>query len=289
MLEVVFLAIFWAWLFSAILFLRHTVLARSPLVVTPDAFNLPSETVRFQATDGVPLEGWTIPAGPDRPWIVLCHGVGANRADLLQVAAGLHEARFNLLLFDFRGHGGSHGRITSFGWREQRDLEGALVFLGQQLDAPTEIGLYGISMGGAVGLMVAARDDRIGAVAVDSPYTTLEETLGHHLTLLYPIPKFPFLWFILATYRLRFGVWPRQVSPLESVAGLDSRPLLLIHGAQDPRMPVEGTEQLFERAGKPKEIWIVEGAGHLEGSSVNPRGYRARLADFFRASLDTAR
>ena len=94
---------------------------------------------------------------------------------------------------------------------------------------------------------------------------------------------------MLATYRLRFGVWPRQVSPLESLPRLDSRPLLFIHGAQDPRMPVEGTERLFKRAGKPKEIWIVEGAGHLEGAGVNPRGYRARLADFFRAGLETAR
>ena len=285
-LEVVFLAVFWVWVLSAILFLRNTVLPRMPLTVAPSALNLPSDTVVFKATDGVTLGGWKILSDPEGPWIVLCHGVGSNRADLLETAAALHRAGFNLFLFDFRGHGDSRGRTTSFGWTEQRDLEGALAYLGQQPEVPARpYGLYGISMGASVGLMVAARDERIGAVAADSPYTTLEETLGRHLTLMYPLPRLPFLWFMDATYRLRFGVWPVRISPLESAAALSPRPLLLIQGGQDLRMPVEGARRIFERAGQPKELWVIEGAGHLEGYSLNPAAYNARLAAFFRSSL----
>ena len=285
-LEVVFLLVFWTWVLSATLFLRNTVLPRMPLTVPPASFDLPSETVTFKATDGVSLEGWKIPVEPDEPWILLCHGVGSNRADLLETAAALHQAGFNLFLFDFRGHGGSSGRVISFGWQEQRDLEGALAFLGHQPDVPAKpYGLYGISMGGSVGVMVAARDERIGAVAADSPYTTLEETLGRHLTLMHPLPKLPFLWFIDATYRLRFGAWPRRVSPLDSAVRLSPRPFLLIQGGQDPRMPVEGARRIFERAGQPKELWVIEGASHLEGFSLNPAAYHLRLVSFFRFSL----
>ena len=285
-LEILFLAFFWLWVLSAILFLRNTLLPRLPVTQTPELFHLPSETVHFQATDGVRLEGWKIPGDPARPWLILCHGVGSNRSDLLDIAEGLHRAGFSLLLFDFRGHGGSAGRVTSFGWREQRDLEGALVFLGQQPEVPARsYGVYGISLGGAVALMVGAGDERIGAVAADSPYTTLEETLGRHLTLLYPLPKVPFLWFVLATYRLRFGVWPKRVLPLESAARLSPRPILLIHGAQDPRMPVEGAKRMFAGAGEPKELWIVEGADHLQAFSRDPDAYRSRLVGFFQSSL----
>ena len=285
-LDVVFLTVFWVWVASAVLFLRNTVLPRLPLAADPELLNLPGESVRFQATDGVLLEGWKISAGSDRRWIVLCHGVGSNRADLLEIAAGLYSAGFNLLLFDFRAHGGSRGRVTSFGWHEQRDLEGALAFLGQQSEVPaSSYGVYGISMGGAVVLMVAARDERLGAVAVDSPYPNLEETLGRHLTLMYPLPKLPFLWFVLATYRLRFGIWPRRVSPEESAARISPRPLLLIHGAQDPRMPLEGTRRMFEQAGEPKTLWVIEGAGHLEGFASDPNAYRLRLARFFQSCL----
>ena len=287
LLEAVFLAVFWAWVFSAILFLRNTVLPRLPITRTPNAFGLPAEVVHFEATDGVRLEGWTIPSDPAHPWILLCHGLGSNRADLLDVAASLHRASLNVFLFDFRGHGGSAGRVTSFGWYEQRDLEGALAFLGRQSDVPPQpYGIYGISMGGAVALMVAARDERLGAVAADSPYTTLEQTLGHHVGLLYPwLPKIPFVWFILTTYRLRFGVWPSQVSPHAGAARISPRPLLLLQGDRDPRMPLEGTRAMFAAAGEPKELFVFEDGGHLEGFALDPSRYTDRLIRFFRTSL----
>jgi fermentation-respiration switch protein FrsA (DUF1100 family) len=283
LVEVVFLAVFWSWVFAAVLFLRNTVLPRLPLTTSPSVYSLASETVRFQATDGLTLEGWKILSESSQPWILLCHGVGSNRADLLEIAAALHTARFNLLLFDFRAHGGSAGRSTSFGWQEQRDVEGALAYLGGQEDIPEKpYGIYGISMGGAVALMVAGRDERLAAIAVDSPYLNLEESLARHATLLYPwIPRQPFLWFVLATYRIRFGVWPRQVTPQVAAGQLGSRPLLVIQGAHDPRMPLEGAKQLVQSASGPADLWTIEHAGHLEAFSFQPDAYRERLVRFF--------
>jgi fermentation-respiration switch protein FrsA (DUF1100 family) len=288
LLEVVFLVIFWSWVFSALLFLRNTLLPRLPVDVTPAAGGLAFAPVQFPATDGVRLEGWKIPGRLDHPWLIMCHGVGSNRTDLLEIAVGLHEGGFNLFLFDFRAHGGSEGRSTSFGWLEQRDLEGAVAFLGQQPEVPARpYGIYGISMGAAVAIMVAARDERLAAVAADSPYTDLEDSIGRHLRLLYPVlPKQPFLWFVLATYRLRFGAWPGRVSPRTSAAGLSPRALLLMNGADDPRMPAGGAEEIFASAREPRELWLIRGAGHLEGFALNPAEYKARLVRFFKAGLE---
>ena len=286
-LEAVFLVVFWAWVFAAALFIRNTVLPRLPITVTPDQVGLSAQTVLFRATDGMRLEGWKISGQPQRPWIILCHGLGANRMDLLEIAAGLHQDGFNVFLFDFRAHGGSGGRVSSFGWREERDLEGALAWLGSQPDVPPRpYGLYGISMGGAVALMVAARDERIGAVAVDSPYTNLAASLGHHQKLLYPwLPKQPFLGFVVATYRLQFGIWPSEVSPIASVERFGSRPLLVIQGSRDLRVPPEGARRLYAAAAGPKQFWLVEGAGHLETFSLTPDAYRGTLVSFFESSL----
>ncbi len=290
-LEVAFLTVFWVWVGSALLFLSNTYLPRLPITRTPEDLQVPSEPVRFPATDGVMLEGWRCSGDPHRPWIILCHGLGANRADLLDLAAGLYHAGFSLLLFDFRGHGTSVGGTTSFGWREQRDLEGALAFLGQQPDvAARPYGIYGISMGASVALMVAAQDERIGAIAVESPYTTLEESMAQHQRLLYPLlPQVPFGWFAASAYRLRFGVWPSRVSPLKAAAQLGRRALLLIHGAQDDRMPLEGIRRLFAEVRDSKELWVVEGAGHLESFSVNPGRYGCRVAKFFEGNLGVGR
>jgi len=262
-------------------------LPRSPILQTPESFQLSSETVRFQATDGVALEGWLIGGHPSAPWIIGCHGLGSNRADLLGIAAALHEAGFNLFFFDFRGHGGSAGRTTSFGWLEQHDLQGALAFLGRRPDIPpTPYGIYGISMGGAVALMVAGRDERIGAMAVDSPYPNLHDAIQRHLQLAYPwIPNILLSWCVGTAYRLRFGVWPKTVSPAAAARHLKPRPFFLIQGAQDVRVPPDWGRRLVDEASGPKELWMVEGADHLAGFSLNPSAYRSRLVRFFQSSL----
>lgn len=284
--EVVFLTFFWTWVACALVFLRNTIPPPSSLTANPEQLGLPSQTVRFQATDGLQLEGWMIRSDPARPWIILCHGAGTNRTDLLDLAAGLHAERFNLLVFDFRGHGGSAGRTTSFGWTEQRDVEGALTFLGQHPEvADQPYGIYGVSMGGAVALMVAARDERLGAIAVDRPYTNLEAALAHTIRLTYRLPAAPFLWCVLATYRLRFGVWPRRVSPDAVVSQLAPRPLWLVQGGAASRVPMKTIQTRCARASQPTTLWVSSGAGHLEAFNVDPKGYLTRLARFFDSAL----
>ena len=287
LLEVVFLTLFWAWVLSALLFLRNTCLPKSPITATPAQWQLPFEAVQFQASDGLRLEGWTITTGPAHRWVILCHGMGSNRVDLLDIAAGLHADGFNLLLFDFRGHGGSAGRVTSFGYLEQRDLEGALAYLGRQAEIPAApYGVYGISMGGVVALTVAARDERLGAVAADSPYPNLDQSIAHHLALLYPVlPRAPLVWCMRWTYRLRFGAWPAAVAPQQAASTLSPRPFFLIQGGEDARVPVSEARRIFDAAREPKGLWVIERAGHLEGYGINPTAYRRRLTQFFQQAL----
>ncbi len=284
--EVVFLIVFWSWAATAIFFLQTTFLIPDPIRITPETAGLPFETVFFKATDGTALEGWKIVADYAQPWIIGCHGLGSNRSDLLDITVILHKAGFNVFLFDFRGHGGSHGRFTSFGLTEQRDLEGALSFLGSQAEvSPQPYGIYGISLGASVALMTAARDERLHAIVIDSPYSDLQTTLARHQKLMYPaLPKQPFSGFIALTYRLRFGVWPAAVSPAQSAGKLGNRPVLLIAGAEDVRTPAEDMEKI-RNAHPATEYWRIAGVGHLEGFAFDPAKYAQRLVAFFKNQL----
>ena len=286
-LELLFLLVFWTWVGCGLFFLRTTILPKTPRSATPREFGLSYKDVAFPATDGVQLSGWLIAdSTPTRPWLILCHGLGTTCADLLDLAAALFREGYNLFLFDFRGHGESAGRVTSFGWWEQRDLEGALAFLGEQPEVPERpYGIVGVSMGGAVAIMVAARDERLGAVAVDGVYPDLEASLAHHVELLYRLPRMPFLFVIKTAYRIRFGVWPRHMSPQKAVERLSSRKLLVIQGSKDARVPLEGTKTLMERAGTAHELFVIEGAGHLEGLALDASAYVGKLTNFFISSL----
>lgn len=285
-LEVVFLVLFWAWVFSAALFLRNTILPRLPVAATPAVLRLPFDAVTFPATDGLRLSGWKIPGDPARPWVILCHGLGTNRADMLDIASGLHGTGLNLFLFDFRAHGESQGTATSFGWREQQDLEGALAYLGQQPEVPERpYGILGISMGGSVAVMVAARDDRLGAVVIDSSYADLERSITLHLKLLYGLPKYPFMLFAGSAYRMRFGIWPARMAPIDRIHLISPRPVLLVQSEGDPRVQLEDTRAMFERAKEPKALWIVPGMEHLGAYQHDPSAYINRLAGFFTQHL----
>ena len=275
---------FWGWAACGAFFLYTLYPPRQP-VPTPSQGWATPQPVKFLATDGVALRGWKCLTNPARPWIILCHGLGTNRADLWPLAEALAAYQFNLFLFDFRAHGESQGRMTSLGWREQRDVEGALTFLGSQPDvAERPVGLLGISMGGAVGMLTAAQDERIGAIAVESPYASLDAALRQELRLR-GLPVIPCLWFLQWTYRLRFGVLTSRVSPLQAVSRISPRPILLIHGEADARVPAADIRRLYEAAGQPKTLWMIPGVGHLGACEADPEAYLGKLTEFFESSL----
>ena len=145
--------------------------------------------------------------------------------------------------------------------------------------------MYGISLGAAVALMTASVDERLQALALDGPYSDLDSSIKQHQKLMFPrLPAEPFLTFIRLTYRLRFGVWPKAVSPAQSAARLNQRPLLLIAGSEDVRTPPAETEQI-RQSYPSSEYWRIEGAGHLEGFALDPTAYAQRLTRFFTTHL----
>jgi pimeloyl-ACP methyl ester carboxylesterase len=84
-----------------------------PTRIDFESMRIPMEEVRFHAADGVRLEGWSISGRPDMPTIVLCHDLGSRKESLINLAIALEESGFNVLLFDFRGHGESESRSST--------------------------------------------------------------------------------------------------------------------------------------------------------------------------------
>src|SRR5262249_37669897 len=66
-----------------------------------------------------------------------------------------------------------------------------------------------------------------------------------------------------------------------AIARLAPRPLLMIHGGADTYIKPEMAQALFERAGQPKQFWLVEGAKHNQALHVAGAVYRQRVLDFF--------
>ncbi len=274
----------WGW-FSSGLVLR---IERLPNSVLPGAFGLRFEEVSFAARDGVALKGWFVPApSPSDVTLVLCHGWGANRSDILPSTAFLNQkGGYNLFYFDFRNHGDSGGNTSSLAALETRDLEAALDWLkANRPEQARRLGAYGLSMGAAVSLTVTAQHPEILALAAESPFSSFNGVVARFAKLFYHVPRFPLVPITLFFVRARLGLDPEAFSPIHHVDKISPRPLFLIQGANDARMPPSEGQTLFARAREPKELWTVPGADHGEPAQAAGAEYQERLLAFYRKAF----
>ncbi|MGE5173086.1 MAG: alpha/beta hydrolase [Betaproteobacteria bacterium] len=258
---------------------------RYPLHILPSAFKSDYELVAFASDDGITLKGWLVKpphSGPMSPAVIICHGVGANKSDFTELAAWISQRGYYVLLFDFRAHGESGGRRTSLGHLEQKDIAAALDFIKTRPEIdPKRIGIYGFSMGGATAILAAAKTHAFCAVVADSAFTNLRDQARTAVTGFYHLPPFPFLYLAVLGYELYFQTRVDNVSPVGVIGTIAPTPVFIIAGEGDALIPAENGRKLFAAAGKPKELWIIPGAGHGTTLAAAGNEYEKRVGEFF--------
>jgi dipeptidyl aminopeptidase/acylaminoacyl peptidase len=249
---------------------------------TPADIGLAYEDVRFTTDDGVTLSGWLVPAAREtRAAVVLMHGFSWHRLPWLAGFVPWLQQRYNVLQFDFRGHGGSDDALISLGTLEQRDVAAAVRFLEGRGLGP--IALMGISMGGSVAIM-AAPDLPVAAVIADAAYAELSNPISNRLRDEgYPLTRLG-AGLVLTAASLRARV--RLRSPIHRVAQIAPRALLLISPGEDRLVSPHQSLRMFRAAGQPKELFVVPGAAHAEAHLVAPEAYERRVLDFLARHLD---
>ena len=158
----------------------HPVSKRKALDAWPDQFGLPYENVTFKTQDNVQLKGWfiTSPEVSDKT-IILMHGWGMNRSDILKNTYFLRDLGFNLFYFDFRALGESGGKTSSIGYLELKDVSAAISFLKQtRPQFCAKIGLYGLSMGGMVAICETAHNPEIACVVAEASYYSFRRVVS---------------------------------------------------------------------------------------------------------------
>lgn len=244
---------------------------------------LPYEDVTFPTTDGLMLRGWFIPSDQlDAPAVLYAPATGHDQRSGLSLVSAFHEAGYHVLLFSYRGHAqsdGSRGNFT-YGDVESQDVDAAVTFLreGKGID---RIAAIGHSVGAVSAILSAARNPAIGAVVAVAPFTCVNDVWQTNRPTV--VPSFVMKWTLWVVEKTR-GFDRDDICPLNVVERIAPRPLLVIHGTEDQRIPEEQVRRLFDAAERPKFLWMVEGATHS--------GIRTpvldRLAPEVIAFLDTA-
>jgi len=245
-------------------------------------FEQTPEEVELRSYDGLTLRGYFLPAAqPSDKLVVFAHGYSYNGPD--QFGAMLpfyhNDLNYNILLPDHRAHGRSDGDWIGFSAMEWRDiLDWAAVF-AERLGPDTQVVLHGMSMGGATVMNCNAHNppDYIKCIVEDCGYTNGYEiiSLVAKRDLHINIP--PMIWGLGFWFRMiQRRSLRRDADPYGNIAKC-KLPTLYIHGASDRFVPAEMGLRCHEAATIPKELLLVEGAGHSMSYFLAKGEYEEKL------------
>lgn len=211
---------------------------------TPEAAAAAGFTeVKIATADGERLDGWwRPPPATERGVVLFLHGTPGTVPDQVWRLDQLKHSGLGILAIDWRGYGGSSGNPTELGLRA--DARAGFDFI--RAAAPqSKIAVFGESLG--TGPAVAlARDRPVAGVLLNAPYASVRR-----LFELRGLP-IPYRWLM------------KDPFDSEALIGGVTAPLLILHGTDDPAIPVAEAHRLYDAAHEPKMIFIADGAGHLD-------------------------
>ncbi len=265
--------------------------------ITPKDLGLDYEDVTITTADGIALAGWFLPirqAGAPPvgqslgvggntatnsvpKTIILLHGYPADKGNILPVLAFLNQ-KYNLFLFDFRYLGESEGTYSTAGAKEVEDLLAAIRYL--KTKDINQVGVWGLSMGGAVALMTASKAPEIKAVVSESSYASLDLMASELYRI--PILKYPLAYMTGLWTKIFLGIDLKEVSPAQSAKNL-TIPILIVHSKNDKVIPFKNA-LLIQKSLKKNlraEFLFEENLihGQLGGT------YQERIENFFERNL----
>ena len=232
-----------------------------------------AEEVWFE-NEGRQLHGWwfksmTTPPGEVAPTILFCHGNAFNIKRHTAFMEFLPGEGFNVFLFDYRSYGMSDkGPVHRDGLIHDASAAIDYVFSRDDID-PDRVGLYGMSLGGAIGIAAAGEDERIASICSLATFSTWEGVAGDFVPV--------------------FGPWlisPGR-DPIDTAALLGDRPLLIVHGTADSVVSYRHAPLIVDSAraaGVDVSLQTFEGAGHVDWADEHPE-MRDAVVAFFSKTL----
>lgn len=206
-----------------------------------------TEAVTIATADGETLQAWFVKArSRDASAVIVFNGNAGNRAYRADLALALGERGFSVLLFDYRGYGGSTGRPSEQGLAADARAVRAYVASRDDVD-PRRIVYFGESLGAGVAVGLAVETPP-AALVLRSPFTSLGDVGQIH---------YPFL----PVKRLLRDKYPS----LDRIGRLGC-PVAVIAGDRDGIIPIAQSRAIYDAARGPKTWAVIKGADHNDAS-----------------------
>ncbi len=226
-----------------------------------------SPNVRAGVTKPVPVP--PLQKGKLGRVVLYLHGNGLNVGANVEHANRFHRLGLSVFLIDYRGYGKSQGDFPSES-QVYEDAQLAWDYLVKQRGIhPSQIYIYGHSLGGAIAIDLAVRHPEAAGLIVEGSFTSARAMVD----------------FQAGVYRV-FPIDLLLTQRFDSIAKVDrlQMPVLFIHGAADTVVPTQMSKKLFDAAPEPKQLYIVPDGGHNNTAQIGGAEYLDRVNQFLDSS-----
>ena len=194
--------------------------------------------------------------------IIIAPGTGTHKdmKAFMPLRENLSED-YDVIAFDFRGHGESSGRFT-FGKEEVKDLK---TVIGYARLHCKKLGLVGFSIGASTSIVTAGLHKNVDSIVAVSPamdFNEIENRL-YWPEVIFELPQNAFNYFAAKT-RIRNPFIAGKPRSIDFVHEISPIPILFIHGKRDWLVDIRHSIELHKRAKEPKDIVFFEGGTHAE-------------------------
>lgn len=217
----------------------------------PSSYRDSEKILKLRSKNGSQISAVYLPNAKARFTILYSHGNAEDLGDAQPIFEELRGLGFSVFAYDYQGYGTSQGEPSEENAYD--DVEAAYNYLTETLGVrPENIIAYGHSLGGAMAIEIATRKP-VGGLIVESSFTTAFRVLTRISIL--PFDKF------------------RSIDKIGAV----KCPVLVIHGAKDNLIVPDHGKSLFAEAAGPKELIVVEQAGHVSARMFAPKRFLSAL------------
>ena len=250
-------------------------LARSLIQYYP---TIPYDTVQLTTANGKKLEAWYIKADSAKGTVILFHGLGSNKGNVLGEAFEFNSFGYNTMLVDMRAHGNSEGIVNSLGYKESEEVKLAYDHVSKK--GEKNIVLWGMSLGAVIITKgIWQYDLKPQKIILEMPFDRMQDHIKARARIS-GFPGEPFGFFVTFWTGIEQGYWGLGHKTSRYAKNINC-PVLLQWGNNDEYVLKVETERIFASINSPKKkLEIYEGVGHTPLVYVNQSKWDETVADF---------
>ena len=240
---------------------------------SPDQMKSEFDDVRLVTNDKIKLHGQILKAKKPKSTVLYFHGNAQNLSSHFINLAWLTNYGYDVLVFDYRGYGRSHGAPDPKGLQE--DAKAAINWALQyhKEKKHNKLILYGQSLGGIVSMRAILDHPQAGLfdlVVMDSTFSSYNDMAFDKLTS---------HWLTFIFSPLAYAIVSNSTSPEDDLENLQN-PLLVIHGKRDTVVPFKHGKEIYDSAKSKKWFWEIEQGKHTDVFLAHNYQYRKKFITF---------